>query len=43
MVLSFGERNDNSLQDSYLEYPMDRGAWWATVMGVGKNQTQLSD
>ena len=23
--------------------PMDRGAWWATVHGVVKSQTQLSD
>ena len=23
--------------------PMDRGAWWATVHGVKKSQTQLSD
>ena len=23
--------------------PMDRGAWWATVHGVAKNQTWLSD
>ena len=23
--------------------PMDRGAWWATVQGVTKGQTQLSD
>ena len=23
--------------------PMDRGAWWATVHGVTKNQTQLGD
>ena len=23
--------------------PMDRGAWWATVHGVTKSQTQLSD
>ena len=22
---------------------MDRGAWWATVHGVTKSQTQLSD
>ena len=22
---------------------MDRGAWWAAVHGVAKNQTQLSD
>ena len=26
-----------------LENPMDRGAWWATVHGVTKNQSQLSD
>ena len=25
------------------ENPMDRGAWWATVHGVRKNQTQLRD
>ena len=23
--------------------PMDRGAWWATVHGVAKSQTQLSN
>ena len=23
--------------------PLDRGAWWATVRGVAKSQTQLSD
>ena len=23
--------------------PMDRGAWWATVHGIAKSQTQLSD
>ena len=23
--------------------PMDRGAWWATVHGVTKSRTQLSD
>ena len=23
--------------------PMDRGAWWTTVCGVTKSQTQLSD
>ena len=32
----------NPLQDSCLENPMDRGAWWATVHGVTKNGTQLS-
>ena len=32
----------NPLQYACLENPMDRGAWWATVHGVTKNQTQLS-
>ena len=32
-----GEGNDNSLQYSYLESPMDREAWWATVHSVTKN------
>ena len=31
------------LQYSCLENPMDRGAWWATVHGVAKSWTQLSD
>ena len=31
------------LQYSGLENSMDRGAWWATVHGVTKSQTQLSD
>ena len=38
-----GEENDNPLQYSCLENPMDRDAWWATVHGVAKSQTQLSD
>ena len=38
-----GEGNGNPLQDSCLENPMDRGALWATVHGVTKGQTQLSD
>ena len=29
-----GEGNDNPLQYSYLENPMDKGAWWAAVHGV---------
>ena len=29
-----GEGNGNLLQYSYLENPMDRGAWWATVREV---------
>ena len=36
-------RNDNPLQYSCLENPMDRGALWATVHRVAKSQTQLSD
>ena len=31
----------NALQYSCLENPMDRGAWWATVDGIAKNQTQM--
>ena len=34
-----GEGNGNPLQYSCLENPMDRGAWWAPVHGVGKSQT----
>ena len=39
-----GEGNGNPLQYSCLEDPMDRGAWWATVLGVAKRHTteQLS-
>ena len=40
---SFGEGNGNPLQYSGLENPMDRGDWWATVHGVAKSQTRLSD
>ena len=38
-----GEGNCNPLQYSCLENPMDGGAWWATVHGVAKSRTQLSD
>ena len=41
--LSSGEGNGNPLQYSCLENPMDRGAWWATVHGVAKSRTRLSD
>ena len=37
-----GGGNGNPLQYSCLENSMDRGAWWAIVQGVTKNQTQLS-
>jgi len=38
-----GEGNGNPLQYSCLGNPMDRGAWKATVHGVAKNWTQLSN
>ena len=38
-----GEGNDNLLQYSCLENSMDRGDWWATVQGVAKSQTRLSN
>ncbi|CAN0200175.1 unnamed protein product [Rangifer tarandus platyrhynchus] len=38
-----GEGNGNRLQYSWLENFMDRGAWQATVHGVTKSWTQLSD
>ena len=37
-----GRGHGNPLWYSCLENPMDRGAWWATVQGVTKNQTPLS-
>ena len=36
-----GGGNGNPLQYSYLENPMDREAWRATVHGVPKNWTRL--
>ena len=38
-----GEGNGNPLCFSCLENPMDGGAWQATVLGVAKSQTRLSD
>ena len=35
--------NGNPLQCSCLENPTDGGAWQATVHGVAKSQTQLSN
>ena len=35
--------NGNPLQYFCLGNLMDRGAWWATVHGVAKSQTRLSD
>ena len=38
-----GEGKGNPLQYAWLENPMDRGAWWATIHGVAKSWTQLSN
>ena len=37
------EGNGNPLEYSCLGNPMDRGAWRATVHGVARSPTQLSD
>ena len=37
------EGNGYPLQYSCLKNSMDREAWWATVPGVAKSQTGLSD
>ena len=44
-LISFeaGEGNGTPLQYSYLENPMDGGAWYSAVHGVAKSQTRLSD
>ena len=34
-----GEGNGNPHQYSCLRNPMDRGAWWAIVLGVAKGWT----
>ena len=38
-----GEGNGYPLHSSCLENPMDRGAWQATVHGVTKSRTRLSN
>ena len=38
-----GEGNGYPIQYSHLENSMERGAWWATVHGVTKSRTRLSD
>ena len=38
-----GVGNSDPLQYSCLENSMDRGAWWATVYGVSKSRTQVSN
>ena len=52
MVKNMPAMQENLGQEDPQEYPfqyscpenfMGRGAWWATVQGVAKSQTQLSD
>ena len=38
-----GGRNGNPLLYSCLQNPMDAGAWRATVHGITKSRTRLSD
>ena len=38
-----GEGNGNPFKYFCLENSMDRGAWWATVHGIAKSQTGLSN
>ena len=38
-----GDGSGTPLQCSCLGNPMDGGAWWATVHGVAKSRTRLSD
>ena len=38
-----GGGNGKPLQYSCLENSMNREAWWATVQGVAKCQTRLTD
>ena len=40
---SSGEGNGNPVQYSSLGNPMDRGALWATVHGIAKARTQLTN
>ena len=42
-IVGSGEGNGTPLQYCCLENPMDQGAWWATIHGVAKSRTQLSD
>ena len=38
-----GGGQGNALQYSFLENPHGQGTWQATVHGISKNQTRLSD
>ena len=43
IYIIYGEGNGTPLQHPCLENPMDTGAWWASVHGVAKSRTRLSD
>ena len=43
LLPSSGEGNGTPLKYSWLENPMDGGAWWAVAHGVTKSWTRLSD
>ena len=43
LATSPGGGHGNTLQYSYLENPMDKGAWQAIVHGVSKSQIRLTD
>ena len=43
MATHSGEGNGNPLQYYCLENPKNGGAWQATVHGVAKSRTRLSD
>ena len=38
-----GEGDGYQLQHACLVNPLDRGAWWAVVLGVARSQTRLSN
>ena len=43
LIRSPGEGSDYPLQHFCLKNSMDKRAWWATIHGVAKSQTWLSD
>ena len=43
MSAHMGDGSGTPVQCSCLGNPMDGGAWWATVHGVAKSRTRLSD
>ena len=43
LIRSPGEENGYPPLDSCLENSMDIGTWWASIHGITKSQTQVSD